>query len=136
MIKRWNLNRADQAFSRHIRARDGRCMNPLCPYGLQHQAEIWQLECSHYWPRAIKITRFDPDNCLALCGSCHRAWENSKEGKYKELMIRLLGLRKFNSIAKKVYDYKHKGIPFISEGEMIKACRKYLTKLKSHAEAT
>lgn len=29
------------------------------------------LHCAHYWSRAMKSVRFDPENADALCYGCH-----------------------------------------------------------------
>lgn len=126
----WNMDRADKMFSLFIRNRDKRCMNPKCPNGLHYGAEVAQLENSHYWPRGELVSRFDPDNCMSLCHWCHTAWENTKQGTYKEVMIKWLGLKKYNALRKRVEDYKYKNIPFISLNEAIKGCREFLTQQK------
>lgn len=61
------LRKADDAFSLVIRKRDGRCMHPVgCP-----KSALKDLQCSHFIGRATKSTRFDPDNCIALCWFHH-----------------------------------------------------------------
>jgi hypothetical protein len=123
----WNLERADKEFSLYIRRRDRRCMNPLCPNGYSHGAPIAVLENSHFWPRGDLIARFDPENCIALCHDCHVMWENNKQGKYREVMIRWLGYRKYKALQKRVEDYKYKNIPHMTLSGAIKACREFLT---------
>lgn len=54
------LKQADNAFSLKIRARDKHCLFPGCE-------SLKGLQCSHYIGRATKSTRFDPNNCIALC---------------------------------------------------------------------
>lgn len=130
----WNMDRADKEFSLYIRKRDGRCMNPLCPNGMSRSAEVKYLECSHFWPRGDLISRFDPDNCMALCHTCHSMWENTKQGKYRELMIRVLGYKRYQALQKRVEDYKHKNIPYLNDNMAIKACREFLTKQKNATE--
>lgn len=124
----WNYEKADTEFSKYIRDRDGRCMNPLCPMGLHHRADRDQLDCSHFYGRGVWITRYDPKNCIALCRTCHEMWENDKQGRYREVMIRILGQRVFNTLEKKAMDYIHKSIPYITRSQMIMECRKFLTK--------
>lgn len=128
-MKDWNLQRADSEFSRFIRKRDGKCMNPWCICGLNFQgAPIERLECSHFYDRGIWLTRFDPDNCVALGRQCHILWEDDKQGRYSDFMIRLLGEKKFDELKRKVDDYKYKNIPHITRDGQIKACREFLTK--------
>lgn len=81
----WSTATADNYFSKWVRARDGKCLR--CQ-------RTDNLTCSHYKRRAISITRFDPENCIALCADCHREWEGPKEG-YTDFMISWLGLDKF-----------------------------------------
>lgn len=59
------LKKADTLFSARIRARDGKCMHPK---GTEY---CKLLQCSHYHGRAIKSTRFDPDNCVTICWFHH-----------------------------------------------------------------
>lgn len=54
------LKKADEFFSISIRKRDGHCLHPI-------GCDSTNTQCSHYIGRAHKITRFDPDNCIALC---------------------------------------------------------------------
>lgn len=133
----WNLNRADGEFSKFIRRRDGKCMNPKCICGLNYEgAPIAELDCSHYYGRGIWITRFDPDNCIALGRKCHQLWEDDKQGRYREFMIRRLGVKKFRDLQKKVDDYKYKSTPHLSLNEAIKLCREFLTHEKRKTKST
>lgn len=125
--KDWNLDRADSEFSKFIRKRDGRCMNPWCICGLNYQGvDPKMLECSHFYDRGIWLTRFDPDNCVALGRACHQLWEDDKQGRYSEFMERWLGKERFRKLKKKVDDYKYKNIPHITRDGQIKACREFL----------
>jgi HNH endonuclease len=54
--------RADDLFSRYIRARDGCCLN--C-------GATGRLECAHIFSRRHWATRHDPRNAIALCFACH-----------------------------------------------------------------
>jgi hypothetical protein len=101
--KEWDWKKADEEFSLFIRHRDGRCLHPRCP---NPALPIGGLTCSHYWGRGEWITRYDPDNAIALCAWCHwkkiGCWEKDKHGEYREFMIRRLGARKFNAMQRKV----------------------------------
>lgn len=123
----WNLNRADGEFSKHIRRRDGKCMNPKCICGLNYEgAPIEQLDCSHFYGRGLLVSRFDPDNCVALGRKCHELWEQDKQGKYREFMVRWLGSKRYNALVKRVDDYQYKNIPHMTLNKAIKACREFL----------
>ena len=102
----WSLDRADNEFSLYIRNRDGRCMYPGCLV-----TDIKKLQCSHYWGRTHKGTRFEPDNCIALCWPHHfkdklRGWEYKKQlagefqhdGEYTVYMKKWLGKKRFNEL--------------------------------------
>lgn len=81
----WATTTADGYFSRWIRKRDEVCLRCGTFEG---------LTCSHYHRRAISITRFDPENCITLCGVCHADWEGPKEG-YTDFMLGWLGTERF-----------------------------------------
>lgn len=99
-----HLQECDSAFSREILARDGHCMYPNC-----HATE--NLTNSHYIGRANWNTRFDPDNCIALCIRHHfmdrvTAYEFQKariplqawDGQYTIRMVDLLGTTRWNAL--------------------------------------
>jgi len=61
--KRQNyMKRADQAFSKYIRLRDGKC---------QACGATEYLQCAHIITRSYKAIRVVEDNAVALCRSCH-----------------------------------------------------------------
>lgn len=123
----WNLNKADSEFSRFIRKRDGRCMNPKCICGLNYEgAPIEQLDCSHFYGRGILISRFDPENCIALGRRCHELWEQDKQGRYREFMVRHLGSERYNALVERVENYQYKNIPYLTKDGAIKSCRLFL----------
>jgi hypothetical protein len=77
----WTSAKADQEFSRFIRARDTRCF--FCPNPT--------TQCSHFWGRGNSATRYDPDNCDGICGGCHMRHEGNKQGLYREKKLAQLG---------------------------------------------
>lgn len=91
--KVWSSNRADTVFSSFIRERDGACVR--C-------GRKDQLQCSHFWGRGNSATRYDPDNCDALCYACHygnvRGWEYNKQGEYREFKINQLGEGRYKAL--------------------------------------
>lgn len=99
LSKLWSLRRADKVFSNFIRSRaDWCCM--FC--GKDFSEKRQQLHCSHFWGRTHMSTRFDPDNCIAACYSCHYyKLEKEKQGLYKDLMISLIGEEKYELLRKK-----------------------------------
>lgn len=77
-----SLKKADRLFSQQIRERDKKCLHP------KHTGDHKMLQCSHYYGRANKSTRFDPDNCITLCWLCHykdkiKGFEYQKQIKEK-----------------------------------------------------
>lgn len=124
----WDMQKADTQFSLYIRNRDKRCMNPLCICGLNYiGVPIAQLECSHWYGRGVWITRFDPDNCIALGRKCHEMLEHDKQGRYREIMMRILGMRRFSALVRRAEKYIYKNEPATSRSQIIAKCRKLLT---------
>ncbi len=87
----WTLEYADEQFSRYIRRRDSKCQYPYC-----NKTE--GLDNSHFHLRGHSATRFDPDNCIALCRTHHQQLEvpqPNKNPEYIALMLARLGKEKF-----------------------------------------
>lgn len=74
------LDQADRAFSYYIRQRDDwtcqRC-------GTQYEPPTNALHCSHFQGRGKENTRFDPENCDALCYGCHQYFTSNPAEHYK-----------------------------------------------------
>jgi len=89
------IKKLDAVFSKRIRARDKwicqRCRK-------QHKKNSQGLHCSHYWHRADMGTRWEDDNCIALCYGCHRRWEGDKQGEYLDFMMDKLGEQRYNCL--------------------------------------
>ena len=67
--KTYYKNKADRIFSQMIRDRDRVCVAnreriDTC------ESPDW-LQCAHIHTRSYSATRFDPDNAVTLCRSCH-----------------------------------------------------------------
>lgn len=82
---RIRIDKLDKLFSEYIRKRSGgyceRC-------GRYHG---WKrLQCSHYIKRRFRATRWDEDNCCALCFGCHQYFEENR-GEYTFFMKMRLG---------------------------------------------
>lgn len=93
----WSLEYADAQFSSWIRKRDGKCQYPYC-----NKAE--GLDCSHFHLRSHSATRYDPDNCIALCRYHHGLLEvanPTKNVEYIALMLARLGQEKFDALQRK-----------------------------------
>lgn len=91
---RIKLDKADIAFSQYIRERDNwtcqRCKRKFPP-------KTQGLHCSHYFGRGNECTRFDPENCDALCMGCHSAWDSNKED-YRDFKVKQLGEERFKAL--------------------------------------
>jgi hypothetical protein len=96
-IKIWTITTADKKFSKYIINRDKVCQR--C--GKSNR----RLTCSHFWVRQHYATRFDPENCVALCVWCHTFdkdnWENDRNGEYEAYMMNKLGDRGFEDLKKR-----------------------------------
>lgn len=117
------LKEADKRFSAKIRARDGKCMHP------KGSENCRLLQCSHYHGRAIKSTRFDPDNCITICWFHHYkskdlGFEYQKqtlekhgfEGQYTLFTRQQLGTERFDALNSRAK-------------QQLKLTREYLTNL-------
>ncbi len=83
------IYREDSLFSRYIRTRDKwRCQRCFTQYQEGDQG----LQNSHFWGRGNWNTRFDSENCDALCYGCHARWEGNKQGDYRDFKIKQLGI--------------------------------------------
>ena len=71
------------------------------------------IHCSHYHGRGKWATRYDLDNCTALCYGCHR-FLGGRPLEHTEFMIKRLGKKKFkelntrSNIIKKKRDFINK----------------------------
>lgn len=83
----------DRLFSKIIKLRD-KCRCQRC--GSLNDIKSTGFHNSHFWSRQCWGTRFDPENCDALCYGCHEKWEHDKQGEYREFKIKQLGTDKYN----------------------------------------
>lgn len=102
----WNkikLDPADKVFSDFIRTRDGwKCQRCGTPYTPPTKA----LQCSHYFGRGAENTRFDPENCDALCTYCHSYWGSTDKEGYRNFKIKQLGQAGFDRLMIRSNTYK------------------------------
>jgi len=83
----------DKAFSIHIKWKDKHECQKCGRTDLQGVS----AQCSHVVPRRYRITRWDVDNALCLCPTCHRWWHSEPcesgawfEEKWPERHARLM----------------------------------------------
>lgn len=100
------IDKADSLFSRYIRLRDKRCMRCMRP-GTGDEG-ITGLQCSHYFGRRKESTRFDPNNCDALCMGCHQEWGSADREAYRVFKIRQLGEKGFKNLCISAESYMKK----------------------------
>jgi len=87
------LDKADTTFSKFIRTRD----NWTCQRcGKRYPPPTQALHCSHYLGRGRENTRFDPENCDALCYGCHQHWGSADKEGYRDFKLHQLGRERFN----------------------------------------
>jgi hypothetical protein len=96
---------ADAKFSIFIRTRDGWC---CVRCGKQYQSPTAGLQNSHFWGRARENTRFDPDNCDALCFSCHQYWGGDGREDYIEFKKKQLGEEGYKKLKLRAFAYRKK----------------------------
>ncbi len=98
------IRRADKLFSDYIRTRDKWiCQN------CGNKPDKQGLHCSHYWGRGRESTRFEPDNCISLCFYCHlKLGHGDGRDRYRMLMIKRLGEKRFKSLEIQAETYKKK----------------------------
>lgn len=102
------LRRTDTLFSNYIRERDNwTCQRCKTPYDKNSTEARQGLHNSHYWGRGHEGTRFEVDNCIALCYGCHRLWGHGDErDQYKAFMVKKLGEKRFKSLMLQANVYK------------------------------
>ncbi len=98
-MKKIKISGLDKKFSDWIRHRDNwtcqRCKRIHNKYSPRSKMG---LHCSHFFGRARKSTRFDPENCDALCAACHRFWGSDDYEAYRDFKIKQLGKKGFGML--------------------------------------
>ena len=99
------LDAADQAFSLYIRTRDKwtcqRCFT-------QYEPPTKALHCSHFYGRVSESTRFEPDNCVALCYGCHKYFDEHNRKAYDDFKLKQLVEERYKSLMVQNNTYKKK----------------------------
>ena len=92
---RVKIKPADEIFSLYIRCRDGwKCKR--C--GRYDEPPSRIITNSHFWNRGNSCTRFDEENCIALCLGCHTLWESEKQSAYMDYMLNWLGQKGYDDL--------------------------------------
>lgn len=95
------LDTADKHFSLYIRTRD----NFTCQ---RCKKKSESVACSHFFGRRIENTRFDPENCVALCYGCHKYFDETNREAYRDFKLEQLGEKRFNALKVRANTYKKK----------------------------
>ena len=102
------IDKADQLFSIWIRTRDNwtcqRCAK-------RYDSGDGRLQNSHYYGRSHESTRFEPDNCDALCFGCHQYF-TSQPVEYVVWKSKRLGDKRVLSLTLQANSYKKKDRKF------------------------
>ena len=117
------IDSADVAFSKVIRARDHwTCQRCNTDYTENKKG----LHCSHYFGRQAEGTRFEPDNCIALCFHCHNYFDEIDKAAYHDFKIKQLGQERFDSLRlqSNTYCKKDRKMRLIESREYLKLMEK------------
>ncbi len=100
---RIKIRPADTLFSNFVRERAGwRCEYCFKDYSDNPKG----LHCSHYWGRGRENTRFDSENCVALCFYHHNKLGHGDDRDfYTEFMVKRLGQKGFNNLKVRAFQY-------------------------------
>lgn len=98
------IDKADSIFSKYIRTRDDwsckRC-------GKYYEPPTSALHNSHFQGRGKENTRYDPENCDALCYGCHRYF-TSQPGEHYQWQVEQKGQKKVEELILRSNTYKKK----------------------------
>ncbi len=101
-MRRISVKKADIQFSKMIRDRDGgvcvRCGSRPHPQG---------LHCAHIFTRAIKKTRWDPENAVALCYGCHQYLDSHPAAKI-EFFEKHLGQERMEALEARAHGRRNR----------------------------
>jgi hypothetical protein len=87
-------------------------------------------QCSHFYKRKYNSTRWFPDNCVLLCGTCHAKYEDAPYD-HTQFMAKVLGETRLEMLARrwrgifryKPADKKAMRLHYAGELERIRAMR-------------
>lgn len=102
------IDAADEAFSRWIRLRDGRCVRCGSTVRKNPKGLPVSHTNSHYFGRGAENTRFEPTNCDTLCYPCHTLWGSRDKDEYEAFKVLQLGQAGFDSLLLASNTYKKK----------------------------
>ena len=118
------IDPADRVFSEFIRLRDKQCVR--CGRRGTGPKGIIGLQASHYFGRANRSTRFDSENCDALCMGCHQMWGSTDREGYRAFKVKQLGEWGFQRliVRSNLIQKKDKKMELIVAKELLKSLNK------------
>lgn len=118
--KRAKHDKVMKLFSLYIRTK----ANWLCEYcGKDYSNNHQGLHNSHYHGSRKEGTRYDEDNCSALCAYHHNhLGHGDGREEYKQFMIKKLGLKRYNLLTLRANSYfkKDREMSYLIVKEMYK----------------
>jgi len=95
---------ADTVFSKYVRT----LQNYICQRCLKKFPDnAANLHNSHFFGRRKESTRYDLQNCDAICSYCHRYFE-SNPADYVTFKMKQLGKKEYNALVLRANSYKKK----------------------------
>jgi hypothetical protein len=79
---------------------------PMCP-----MCGRTNVQTCHIFSRSHKSTRWDLDNIIGLCYGHHIYFAHKEPEKFREWLIKLMGLKKYKALYKKAYQPKQWSVP-------------------------
>lgn len=86
----------DKAVSDYVRARDKYTCRK-CNRHYPDPSERQGLHCAHIFGRRAQSTRYDPENCLSLCFTCHSHF-TERPVEFTEWLIKNFGQAKIDEL--------------------------------------
>jgi hypothetical protein len=65
------------------------------------------IHCSHFWGRGRWATRFDPENCAALCYFCH-TYLGANPEEHRTWFLNRLGTKRYQALKRRANTPKPK----------------------------
>lgn len=90
-VKKPSVKKLDDLFRKYIRLRD----NMTCQRCAKQKGK---LEVAHFYSRAIKSTRWEPDNVQLLCFSCHYLFAHQNPLEFAEYWSKMLGPERMSAL--------------------------------------
>lgn len=100
VTKKGMIRQCDNTFREYIRLRDKSCQRCGKVTG--------KLEIAHFYSRAVKTIRWDPENVCLLCFNCHYLWAHQNPREFSKWWGKRLGPQRMDYLRFKRYrTFKH-----------------------------